>query len=106
AGQQVHRTNAAVGGRSGTIGNFVMDVRGRHDGLVTATIVVLVQSAGYLPLALFDLFSYLGTHSKASVRWVNVVLCTHHLTPTIAEGFRAFLFRNSSDPSRVRLARD
>src|SRR5208283_6020736 len=80
AGQQVHRTNAAVAGRPGAIGNFVMDVRGRHDGLVTATIVVLVQSAGDLPLALFNLFSYLGTHSKTSVRWVTWY-CLHIMKP-------------------------
>ena len=67
--------------------------------------VILVQSAGDLPLALFNLFSYLGTHSKASVRWVNVILFTHHLTPQIAEGFRAFLSRDSNKLRRVRLAK-
>ena len=42
AGQQVHRTNSTMGSRPGAIGNFVMNVRCRHDGLVTTTIVALV----------------------------------------------------------------
>ena len=73
ADQQVHGPDAA-GGHGPPIGDFIMDVRRRHDGPVTATVNILVQAAGYLPLALCDLFAYLGIHSKTSVRWVVVLL--------------------------------
>ena len=66
-GQQMDGPDAAVGGRSRAFGDFIMDVRGGHDGPIASAVVVLVQSSGDPPLASFDLFSYLGVHSKTSV---------------------------------------
>ena len=48
ADQQVHGPDAAGGRGPSAIGDFVMDVRGRHDRLVTTAVVVLVQAAGDL----------------------------------------------------------
>lgn len=67
--QQVHSPDSAVGRGPCAIGDFIMDVRGGHDGPVISAVVVLVQPLGDPPLASFDLFSYPGTHSKTSVRW-------------------------------------
>ena len=65
--QQVDGPDAAVGGGPRAIGDFVMDVRGGHHRPVASAVVVLVQPPGDPPLASFDLFSYLGIHSKTSV---------------------------------------
>ena len=45
---------AAVGPRA--VGDFVMDVGGRHDRPVASAVVIPVQATGDLPLASLDLF--------------------------------------------------
>lgn len=45
----------------------IVDVGGRHDRSLTATIVVLVQSSGDPPLASLPLPAYPGVHSTTSV---------------------------------------
>src|ERR1700733_10010368 len=55
-----------------------MDVRGRHHRPGGAPVVVFVQATGDLPLASFDFFAYLRTHSKTSVRWGEVRLSIHY----------------------------
>ena len=62
--QQVHGTHAAGSNRPRTLGNLVVDVRGRHHRPRTPPIVLFVQPLGDPGLASFDLFSYLGVHSK------------------------------------------
>ena len=97
--QQVHGPDPAVGGGPGAIGDFVMDVGGGHDGPVTSAVVVFVQPPGDPPLALFDLFSYLGVHSKTSVRGVkgfgNIPL-KRPRTPKVFEFFRQTTQANPS----------
>ena len=68
--QQVHGPDAARSGGARAIGDFIVDVRGGHDGLIATAVVVLIQATRDPPLALFHLFSYLGAHSKTSVPWV------------------------------------
>ena len=62
--QQVHGTHAAGSNRSRALGDLVVDVGGRHHRPRTPPIVLFVQPPGDPGLALFDLFSYLGVHSK------------------------------------------
>jgi hypothetical protein len=69
ADHEVHGGDAAGGRGPRAIGDFVMDVRGRHGRPVTAAVVIPVQATRDLPLASFDLLAHLGTHSKTSVRW-------------------------------------
>ncbi len=87
--QQVHGPDAAVGGGPRAVGNLVMDVRGGHHGPVASPVVVLVQSSRDPPLASFDLFSYLGVHSKTSVLRV-MGLSAHPLNPTKRRRFSSF----------------
>ena len=93
ADHQMHRPDAARGRGPHAAGNFVMDIGGRHDGLVAAAVVVLVQAASDLPLASFDLMAYLGIHSKTSVRWGEVVLGTHHKPHKTPKVFGLFLLQ-------------
>jgi len=69
--QQVHGPDASDDGGPRAIGNLIMDIRRLHDRLIASAIVLFVQTLLDLPLALFDLFSYLGAHSKTSVFWVT-----------------------------------
>jgi hypothetical protein len=101
----VHGPDAAVGGRPRAIGDFVVDVRGGHHGPVAASVVVLIQPPCDPPLASFELFSYLGIHSKTSVVRGNG-LRLHPLNPGKRREFSSFLFTNPSEPFGVRLAKD
>jgi len=92
------------GGRSRAVSDFVMDVRGSHDGPVTPSVIVLVQALYDPPLASFDLFSYLGVHSKTSVlRNGDVVVILN--TSENAEGFRDFYPPTQADIEGFRLAK-
>ena len=103
--QQVDRADAAVGGGPRAIGDFIVDVRGGHDRPVATPVVVLVQPSGDPPLASFDLFSYLGIHSKTSVRGVDGFR-THPLNPAKRRRFSSFSCTNPSEPFGVRLVKD
>ena len=65
--QQVHGSDAAVGGGPRAVGKFVMDVRGGHHGPVASPVVSFVQSSGDPPLGLSQPFRYTAFHSKSSL---------------------------------------
>jgi hypothetical protein len=66
--QQVDRPDAAVDGRPAAVGDLLVDVGGGHHRPGAAAVVASVPAAEHAPLASFDLLSYLGVHSKTSVR--------------------------------------
>ena len=88
--EQMDSPDAAVGGRPGAIGEFVVDVRGGQDGLLAAAVVVLVQASQDSPLAFLDLPSYLGTHSKTSVRRGKGLVCVLLKPPKTPKVFESF----------------
>ncbi len=65
--QQMDGPDAAIGGCPHALSEFVVDVRGGHDRPVASSVVIFVQPPRDPPLASFDPFSYLGTHSKTSL---------------------------------------
>ena len=70
-------------------------------GPVTAKDLVAVESPGDALLASFDLFSYLGIHSKTSV-FRGRGICRHFQYVQNAEGFRVLSCNDPSEPIRVR----
>ena len=67
SGQEVEGADAAVGDAAVAVGDFVMDVGGREDGLVDVVELGLVEPSVNPTLAAFQLSSYLGIHSKLLV---------------------------------------
>ena len=99
AGQQVDGPDAAGGGGPRAVGDFVMDVGGRHHRPVAAAVVILVQAAGDLPLASLDLLAYLGTHSKTlrSGPWSLFTPLEPHKTPKVFALFMCARSRTAQD---------
>jgi hypothetical protein len=80
-----------------------MDVRGGHHRLLAPSIVCFVQPLGDPPLASFDLFSYLGVHSK-TLRASGKGLFNYPLNTRKRRGFSHFSRADAHKPIGLRLA--
>src|SRR6202035_2246512 len=65
AGQSMNEADAAAGDAAATLGDLVVNVAGSHHGLGATTQILLVQSALDPALAVGQLSSYAGFHSKS-----------------------------------------
>src|SRR5215468_5460839 len=63
--QGVDGADAAVGQTSAAVGNFIVDFRGGEHRLVHLADLGFVEPANNAALAVYQLLSYLGVHSKS-----------------------------------------
>ena len=69
SGQEVEGTDPAMGDAAVALGDVVVDVAGREDGLVEVLELGLVEPSLKAALAAFQFSSYLGVHSKRLFPW-------------------------------------
>ena len=96
---------ATVGDTAAALGEVIGEVAGSEDRLSTAAPLGWVEAALDAALALRQLGSYLGVHSKSFLgTWLEKSATLQ--TPRKSQGFRVFSKKTPAGHRRVRLVKD